>query len=197
MRPLALITDLDGTLFALNVDWDLIKKRLSHFSIKYGFRSSFFHFSPEAQRFMSFLDNTFDQKRSNFIKSVFNNIILKEELEGVPSGREIEGASNFLDKLHSEHIKIGVVSGNSRKTIANVINKMKWKVDEIIGREDVLIPKPNNEGVIKCLAKLQIDPKKCWAVGNRQEDIDAYKSARIGKVFFLGKTITKLSQLDE
>jgi len=197
MRPQALITDLDGTLFTLNTDWVLLKKKLSRFSKKYGFLSAFTHLDPELEKFVSFLHNTFDQKKATFIKSALYNIILEKELAGIPSGREVDGATKLLVKLHSKHIKIGVISGNSRKTIIKVVKKMDWKVDVIIGREDTSKPKPNSDGVIKCLAKLEIAPEKCWAVGNRQNDIDAYRGAKITKVFLLGKDITKLGQLYE
>jgi phosphoglycolate phosphatase-like HAD superfamily hydrolase len=197
MRLLALIADLDGTLFTLGTDWTLLKKKLSLFSKKYGFHSAFTHLDPEVEKFIAFLHGSFDQKKASSIKSALYKMILKEELEGVPSGKEVKGATELLDKLHPRNIKLGVVSGNSRKTVAGVIKKMDWKVDAIIGREDTSKAKPDSQGVIKCLAKLKVAPDKCWAVGNRQKDIDAYMGAGISKTFLLGKDITKLSQIYE
>ncbi len=197
MLPSAVIFDLDGTLFTLNTDWKLLKKKLSHFSEKYNFHSAFTPINLEVEKFTVFLLGTFDRKNVKSIKSDLYKIIEREELKGVTSGKEIDGATILFKTLQSKNIKIGIVSSNSKKTINKVVKKMNWDVNVIIGREDTSTPKPDSEGVNKCLKIMNLTPKKCWAVGNKKEDIDAYKRSKIRKIFFLGKDIKKLSQIYE
>jgi HAD superfamily hydrolase (TIGR01549 family) len=197
MKPQGIIFDLDGTLYKLDIDWGKLKKRLSLFAKKYNFTSTFTPLDPEISRFTLFLSETYNKRGVNKIKLTLYKIITHEELKGAKTGGEVEGSTDIMEKLHSDQIKIAIVSSNSTDTISKVIKKMNWKIDETIGRENVLALKPNPEGVLKCLKKMRLAAKKCWAIGDRQVDVDAYKSAKIYKIFFLGKNITKLSQLYE
>jgi len=54
--------------------------------------------------------------------------------------------------------------------------------DVLIGREDVIHPKPHPEPVLKALSKLNADRNRCWMIGDTPMDIGAADAAGINSV---------------
>ena len=80
--------------------------------------------------------------------------------------------------------KIGILTNNSSQTVKQVFSKFKFQFNgEITGREDVRQPKPNPEGIIKLLKKLNTKPNESILIGDSDFDIDAAKQIGIYAIF--------------
>jgi phosphoglycolate phosphatase len=84
-------------------------------------------------------------------------------------------------KLKGEGYKIGIASNGNKEII---ISKLKSYgvdsvVDSIIGYEQVSMPKPSPEGLLKCLGELKVKPGNALYIGDMESDIRAAKAAGV------------------
>jgi HAD superfamily hydrolase (TIGR01509 family) len=94
----------------------------------------------------------------------------------IPSTYEIE---KLLKYIKSKHLKIGVITGKSRKAFqisAEMLNLTHY-FDIVITGDDVLKPKPDPEGIYTALAFLEASKEDTVFLGDSHADIKAGKSA--------------------
>lgn len=85
-----------------------------------------------------------------------------------------------LKNLHKQKIKVGVVTGKSRKAFhitSQFIPFKDW--DVVICDDDVSEPKPSSEGLLKALQILQVPVTEAIYVGDSVVDVYASLSANI------------------
>lgn len=87
-------------------------------------------------------------------------------------------------ELASQHARLGVVTTKTAKYSIELLEYMGLMhyFDVLVGREDVVHPKPHPEPILKALSKLQTDTNKYWMVGDTPMDIVAAKAAHINSV---------------
>jgi len=84
--------------------------------------------------------------------------------------------------LASKHATLGVVTtktGSYSRILLEHLGLMDY-FEVLIGREDVIYPKPHPEPILKAIKNLDVKNKeKCWMIGDTCMDIQAAKSAGI------------------
>lgn len=87
-------------------------------------------------------------------------------------------------ELASQHAVLGVVTTKTAKYSIELLEHMGLMryFDVLIGREDVVNPKPHPEPIFKALSQLPSDKKKYWMIGDTPMDILAAKAAKINSV---------------
>ena len=83
--------------------------------------------------------------------------------------------------LAAKHAALGVVTTKTAKYSIELLEHMGFMpyFDVLIGREDVVYPKPNPEPIHKALAKLPSDTSDVWMIGDTCMDMLAAKSAKV------------------
>jgi len=87
-------------------------------------------------------------------------------------------------ELASKHAILGVVTTKTAKYSIELLEHMGLMsyFEVLIGREDVINPKPNPEPIEKALAKLPSDTSNIWMIGDTCMDMLAAKAANVGSV---------------
>jgi len=87
-------------------------------------------------------------------------------------------------ELASKYAILGVVTTKTAKYSIELLEHMGLMsyFEVLIGREDVINPKPNPEPIQKALAKLPSDTNDIWMIGDTCMDMLAAKSANVGSV---------------
>jgi len=111
-----------------------------------------------------------------------NDAVTKEFLsEADPNAKLFFGISSLLQNLKSEGYKLGIASNGNKVLIESKLANyyLENTIDSIVGYEEVNEPKPNPEGLLKCLKELNVKPKEALYVGDMESDVQASKAAGI------------------
>jgi pyrophosphatase PpaX len=94
---------------------------------------------------------------------------------------EFPHVSEVVERLSRAGLKLGVVTSKVRRTSLMGLERFKLKdyMGSIITVEDVGNPKPHQEGILKALGELGVDPAEALMVGDSQYDIQAAKNAGV------------------
>ncbi len=105
--------------------------------------------------------------------------ILRHHLE--KHGSQIPGASKTLTTLKKLGVKLIVVSNGSSKSLPSELKEAKlWHFfDEVIGVEQLVIPKPNSDSFVHIMSKLKLKPIECLYVGDTQIDYEYARGAHV------------------
>lgn len=93
--------------------------------------------------------------------------------------RLMPGAKRAINLLHKSGFKLALVSGSSKVYIIEILkrfNLLKFFIT-VIGGEDVQLGKPNPEGFIKAVEKLDVKPEECLVLEDATRGIEAAKAA--------------------
>ncbi len=105
--------------------------------------------------------------------------------------RKISRAKTFLLPQAKEAVeeaskiaRLGIVTTKTALYSKELLEYMEIMhyFEVLIGREDVINPKPNPEPILKALSKLQSDTNKCWMIGDTCMDMNAAKSAKVHSI---------------
>lgn len=163
-----IIFDFDGTIVHLQTEWDVLRAELEKYF------QQMFHMKDTFSNIDESLLNIKRKYGENIYKK-FVEIVVDYELIGY-KGKKIECINNFLRSLVKE--KKAIFSSNCRVTVETILNKIGLSVDFIIAKEDVNIPKPNPEGLIKIFSYFNLKPQDAIFIGDAGVDIEA--GSRIG-----------------
>jgi len=99
--------------------------------------------------------------------------------------------------LASKYAILGIVTTKTAKYSIELLEHMGLMdyFDVLIGREDVIHPKPHPEPIEKALAKLPSDTKEIWMVGDTCMDMLAAKAAKVSSAGLICGYGTKESLL--
>lgn len=95
-------------------------------------------------------------------------------------------AKDSVEKAFKEY-KLGVVTtktGLYSKILLEHLEILDY-FDVLIGREDVINPKPHPEPILKAIKAMNADPQKCWMIGDTCYDIESATRANIKSVAVL------------
>ncbi|WP_419393878.1 HAD family hydrolase [Cytobacillus praedii] len=92
-----------------------------------------------------------------------------------------EEINDLLQYLKKEGYKLGIVTGKARRSLNISLNylNMENMFDVIITGDDVSIPKPHPEGIIKALEQLGISASEAIFLGDSDADIQAGIQANV------------------
>jgi len=108
----------------------------------------------------------------------------------------LAGCVSLLQELHSAGYRLGIATSAGR----DLPYLDRWGARElfaaIVGREDVAQRKPHPEGILRCLAALDVAPSAALYVGDSPIDIEAGRAAGVVTVGVLTGTSTRQGMAD-
>ena len=163
--------DFDGTLVDLNIDFDIMRKKLKGFYLeKYG----------EEHEFRPLLEKITELGSKKDCLCELQNLHSKLEIELSRTAQVVEGASETLNHLKAKGIKIGIFSRNSAACIKHHIKRNAFpEFDVILGYTDIRYIKPHPDAVNFALEKLSINKNEAVVVGDKDLDITAGNTAGV------------------
>jgi len=177
----SVIFDLDGTLIEVGdikkIGDEILRTTLSEFGVK---RTSFkdrYEFWFSGGGFLRLLEKwgIRREKKRSFLEALSDNEYdEKKRLIECGKVRLYEDA-DVLEKLH-EKLKLGLVSNSSPKTVSLELDSFKIRkhFDSILALGDFaneLRPKPDPDGILRCLQDLNEHPSKSIVVGDNLTDV--------------------------
>jgi beta-phosphoglucomutase len=92
--------------------------------------------------------------------------------------RFFQGVWDLIGRLHGAHIRVGMVTGSSRKSIDRVLTTNLAAVfDAIITADDAVLPKPHAEPFLLAAERLAVEPGQCLVVENAPFGIRGARAA--------------------
>jgi len=184
-----IIADFDRTLVDADIDWPLMRKKLSDFCFSFGvnFDQSKSTFKGAENAVKILLKKNHNRKLAHKLHQNLLKIMEQEEIAAVKRAKPIKGAKNFLKWLKQSGIKFIVFSNNHRHCIIDILKKLKFPLPEmIIGCDDFKYQyiKPDHRGLKKGLKKIKIRPAQCLLIGDSDADFKIGKALKI-KTFIL------------
>ncbi len=180
----AILFDLDGTLFNLQIQWQDIRQHiLSHYSRTYGEEL------PEKRRFnqiFQYIRSTHGDQALQYYHDYLRDqeIIAVKERRFVPTNLFNTGIEKLAEQIRFDCF-FGIVSNNFHETILEILNLLgsnhKFKV--LIGRNDVSTEKPNPEGLIRIMDGYDLLPEKVLFIGDSPIDEEAAERAQIHFIY--------------
>jgi len=133
---------------------------------------------------LSLKDTLYKLTKINNNKEIklFEKLFIKKADEVMSDLTEIfKDVPEKLKEFKLKDIKIGIVSTKFRYRIENILNKKNLTdyVDIIIGGEDVINTKPDPEGLLKAIDKLNIKKNNTYYIGDSIIDAQTSKNAEI------------------
>ncbi|SFO93383.1 HAD family hydrolase [Hydrogenimonas thermophila] len=172
-----ILFDLDGTLI------DSTKAILESFSVAF---ESFNKPVPDQEKIKSLIGYPLDV--------MFISLGIEEEIadnfvqEYKKHYRKISCQKTILlpsaesaVKKASEFARLGIVTtktGRYSRELLEHLNLMQY-FEILIGREDVINPKPHPEPILKALEYMNVKDETCWMIGDTLLDVQSAKSANI------------------
>ncbi|WXG46342.1 MAG: HAD family hydrolase [Candidatus Atabeyarchaeum deiterrae] len=195
----AVIFDLDGTLIEVdNLRWvgdELLKRTLRQFGVKRTSSKDRIGFWFSGGGFLLLLRKWGIKDaadRRSFLDILSSNEYdLKKELMGTGKVRLYDDA-DILGKLWGK-LKLGLVSNSSLKAVSLELQyfELSKYFDSVVALGDFrnnLRPKPEPDGILRCLNELHEDPSKSIVVGDNETDIIAgEKSGALTALITRGK----------
>ena len=108
-------------------------------------------------------------------------LLERYETEAARAAEPVDGVVEFFGWLAGRGIRRGIVTRNSQKSVAIVLERLGTKVDAVVAREDAA-PKPSPEPVLVACRRLDIAPGDGLFVGDYEFDMLAGRRAGITTV---------------
>lgn len=172
-----ILFDLDGTLI------DSTEAILESFSIAF---KSFNKSVPDSEKIKSLIGYPLDVMFVKLgIEDKDADIFVQEykkHYKKISCQKTIllPGAEGAIKKA-SEFARLGIVTtktGRYSRELLEHLNLMQY-FEILIGREDVINPKPHPEPILKALEYMNVKDENCWMIGDTILDIQCAKSANI------------------
>ncbi|WP_290813418.1 HAD family hydrolase [Halovivax sp.] len=153
----AVVYDLDGTLVALDVDWEVVAVEVLELYVTEGVEAP-------SDRLWELL-------------SASERVGLRNEVETVIAEHERAGARTsdrlpLADELSTRSVPVGVCSLNCEAAcrIALKRHDLDAAVDAVVGRDSVETRKPDPEPLLAVTEDLAADPERTLFVGDSESD---------------------------
>ena len=99
--------------------------------------------------------------------------------------KRTECAKELIDKAREKGYKVAIVTSSNSISAREVLNTIQIFPDLLITSDEVKKGKPDPEGVILALNKLNLDPYSSIGVGDTEVDMIAFKDANLGKIYLV------------
>ncbi len=105
------------------------------------------------------------------------------------------GVEDTIEKLHKKYI-LGIVTGTTKKQFL-ISDKLaaQFQVKVLVG--DYEKPKPNPEGLLKCIKSLGLESNECAYIGDAVTDIEAARNAGCKIAIGVATGNTSFERLEE
>lgn len=161
-RPLkAVLFDMDGVLVRQSLDFLAIKQEI------FGSTEGFI-----LER-MAALEGT--------ARARAEAILDRHETAAAHAAEAVDGVEDLFAWLDGQDLRRGIVTRNSRKCVAIVLDRLGLEVDAVVTREDAA-PKPSPEPVLLACRRLGIAPGEGLFVGDYEFDMLAGRRAGLTTV---------------
>src|SRR5262249_13744543 len=139
------IFDLDGTLVVQELDFEAIRREM-------GLASA----TPLLEAMERMVDAELAQAEG---------ILLRHEQRAALAAELNPGVCSFLEWLDARGVRRGLLSRNSRQSIATVLERCRLRFDCIVAREDAPV-KPSPQGIWQICEAWQLSPAQVVMVGD-------------------------------
>lgn len=166
-----IIIDLDETLVTLLIPWSSVVKEINLFFKKKNSKSRITNLWELGSKCLN-----------DYIKykKALDKIQYKYEKEYIENKHAWKKAHlKIIHFCKKNKIKYSIFSNNFKKFIKIICKKENIHPKLIIGKGDVLFPKPNPEGLLKILKKLKLKSSEVLYIGDSKYDAIPAKKARI------------------
>lgn len=161
----AVIFDLDGTITRPYLDFAAIRAELS---------------LDGTQPVLEAMERMSPERRAQA-----RAILEQHEEEAARNSELYDGAHAILAGLHEREIAVGLLTRNSRQSVATVLNKHGLAFDFVRTREDGVL-KPSAEPVLAICRALNAVPERTLMVGDFLFDIQAGAAAGTMTALMIG-----------
>ena len=164
-----LISDFDGTLVILNVDWNsVLEKTISYFKEKLNLSIDLDTYWELTYKF-----STLYLKH----KQQLDNILREEENKVIENNAWEKINSKLWDLLSKKDFSI--LSNNLSTTVEEIMLKESLVPSMIIGRDRVSLPKPDVEGINLIIRSFKLKKEEVLFIGDTKWDELTAKKAEV------------------
>ncbi len=149
-----IIFDLDNTLVESDLDFALIKSEIGTDEPILEYRET--------------LDDAGKER--------VDAILGRHERRSAENCALCQGARELLDFLKSRHVATGLLTRNSRESVATMVARHDLQFDCTVTRQDAE-PKPSAQPVLLICGKLGVEPRDTLLIGDYLYDIQAGQAA--------------------
>ncbi len=179
----AILFDLDGTLFDLNVNWGQIKE---HFKV---YTKQKFNACLPSNRF--YANFKFIERNYGLDELIYYMEYLKaQEIDTakklIPTPRWLANTGiHQIKNLIPKNTIFGIISSNFHDTVKIIIrnHKMENLFSIILGRDDVENAKPSPEGISKVVNRFKLHPNQVLYIGDVMSDKTAALEAGVHFIY--------------
>lgn len=171
--PQALVFDFDGTLVNSQIDFALMRRRVLEHLATWGLEPD-----PAAGRMiLEAVDWARERlaeqspKRGEQYYREAQAIIWEVERPFCERAEPFPGVVAVLEQAQAAGARLGIITRNSRAGVDLVLARHPLPVETIVTREDVARVKPHPQHLHLALARLQVDPRHAWMIGDHPTDI--------------------------
>lgn len=155
------IFDFDGTLLHLDIDWEAVHKGLA---VRQGE-----NIGGAIQRLHLAADKRLDALVKAEVKAA--------KTKGLPKSTE-----KTIGTLLVGRKRVAIFTRNSRLAVEAVLHKDLLQQVYIVGREDVRMLKPDQEGMLLILRHFEARPEQSLLVGDTYHDVEVARKSGVYSV---------------
>ncbi len=192
------ILDFVKTLVEEKLPWDQLREETSKIFRNYAINLQPNHLRPIIEQTASQLQFLANLKYSSeTILKIEGEILAAQQVfekKYLKLFNPFEDTLPFIKKANMHNLKVGILTNNFSSTVTQVF--LRYKIPfhgQIVGRGDIKYPKPNSEGLIKLLSKLNANPKEAVVIGDSDFDIDVAKQINTHAIFIKRNAEFRLS----
>ena len=184
MKVKAIIFDMDGTITKFNLDYMAARGRALGELEKFGLRTPDMTEQVNLFVILNKLKDKCEPEKFLKLRSTFYGFFEEMELKAAEDVSLYPGAERTLQELRSRHLKIGVVTNNSRAGTELTLKRhhLETLFDAVVTRDDCEEMKPASAPIKKILTELGVSTEAAILVGDGVMDIMAAKAAGLRSV---------------
>lgn len=179
MKIKAIVIDMDGTITKFNLDYMAARRRALGELEKLGLRTPDMTEQVNLFVILQELKDNCEPEKFSKLRSTFYGFFEEMELKAAEDVSLYPGAEKTLQELHAKHLKIGLVTNNSRAGTELTLKRHHLEpfLDAVVTRDDCEEMKPASAPIKKILAQLGVSTEAAILVGDGVMDIMAAKAA--------------------
>ncbi len=167
--------DMDGVVVRQRLDFLAIKQEI--FGNTEGFILERMAGLPEAERLRA------------------EEILERHETAAAMTAEPMDGIQPFLAWMEARHLRSGLVTRNSRKSVELVLGRLGLRFDAVVTREDAP-PKPAPDPVWLACRRMRVEPSDVVFVGDYEFDMLSGRRAGARTALLRSGTMTESAHAD-